>query len=157
MGSATNHRAAARSQDLALGFPLVHAKPPAEPTRRSPSSRPIAGHPRCGPYREPQLQRAPTKRDPSSSASRASINALRNPRNIYSTDSKRPLGLYNAGQLPVAPLTGRVKFNKLYTKWMLSNLGKVAGRALYRILLYRSEFYRRSPAVQENSPSTPPK
>ena len=80
-GSATIYRAEAPSQGSAPGCPLGHAKPPAEPTRRSPSSRPFAGHPRCGPYREPQLQQAPTKRDPSSSASRASINALRNPRN----------------------------------------------------------------------------
>ncbi|MFN9184012.1 MAG: hypothetical protein ACK6DN_13100, partial [Planctomycetota bacterium] len=42
---------------------------------------PIAEHPLCGPYRKPQLQQAPTKRDPSSSASRASIKALMNPRN----------------------------------------------------------------------------
>jgi len=83
MASATNHRAAARSQDSAPGCPLVHAKPTAEPTRRPPSSRPIAEHPLCGPYREPQLQRAPTKRDPTSSLSRASIKALRNPRNAH--------------------------------------------------------------------------
>ena len=81
MASATNHRAAARSQDSAPGCPLVHAKPTAEPTRRPPSSRPIAEHPLCGPYREPQLQQAPTKRDPPSSLSRASIKASRNPRN----------------------------------------------------------------------------
>jgi len=42
---------------------------------------PIAGHPLCGPYREPQLQQTPAKRDPTSSVSRASIKALRNPRN----------------------------------------------------------------------------
>jgi hypothetical protein len=88
--SATNHRAAARSKDSAPGCPLVHAKPPAEPTRRSPSSRPSTEHPLCGPYREPQLQRAPAKRDPTSSASRASLKALRNPRNgtVHRTATK---------------------------------------------------------------------
>jgi len=81
MASATNHRAAERSQDSAPGCPLVHAKPPSEPPQRPPSSRPIAEHPLCGPNRNPQLQQAPPKRDPTSSVSRASIKALRNPRN----------------------------------------------------------------------------
>ena len=79
--SATNHRAEAPFKGSAPGFPLDHAKPQAEPTQRPPSSRPIAEHPLCGPYREPQLQRAPTKREPTSRVSRASIKALRNPRN----------------------------------------------------------------------------
>lgn len=66
---------------VAPDCPLGRAKQPAEPTQRPPSSRPSAEHPLCGPYRKPQLQRAPAKRDPTSSLSRASIKALRNPRN----------------------------------------------------------------------------
>lgn len=53
------------------------------------------------------------------------------------------LGLHNAGQLPVAQLTGSREGVNLYTKSTLARFGKVAGRALCRFLFYRSEFYRK--------------
>jgi hypothetical protein len=54
-------------------------------------------------------------------------------------------------------LTSGAGYVDLHTSWLPGYLGGAAGRALSRVLFYRLEFYRRSRAPQENSPSTPAK
>lgn len=54
-------------------------------------------------------------------------------------------------------LTSSAGYFDLHISWLPGYLGGVAGRAFTGSLCYRLEFYRRSRAPQENSPSTPAK